>query len=86
MRKFLLILAVTALMVVPVSPALAHVHPIVPADECALGDGAGNNAEPANGENGDPHVPGFAPNVDKNGPAGSGVDEATENCEFSTVP
>ena len=79
--KVLIMLAVILLAMASIAPASAHVHPIVPADECGLGDGAGNNAQPANGDHGDPAVPGFAPNVDPRGPAGSGVDTAKDNCK-----
>jgi len=79
---FLAVFAVSALL--GVTSVLAHIHPLVPADECASGRGAGNTAQPQNGDNGNPPVPGlifinvpaplnpFAPN--------SGVGPATDHC------
>lgn len=57
---FLAVLAVTALL--GVTSVLAHIHPTVPADECALGNGAGNTAQPQNGANGSPPIPGLVLN------------------------
>jgi len=63
----------------------AHVHPLVPADECALGDGAGNTASPQNGDNGQQFIgTGFIPGVNPGkadvGLPGPGVEPATDNC------
>lgn len=89
---FVSIFAVTLLL--GVTLVLAHVHPLVPADECALGDGAGNTALPQNGDNGQQFNPGLIP-VDNPWKAegskgavgvpaifsgGPGVGPATSNC------
>jgi len=63
--------------------SLAHVHPLVPADEIAPADGAANEAEPKNGENGQQFIPGFIPEANP-GKAdldlpGPGVAPATEH-------
>jgi len=67
-----------------VSPVMAHVHPTVPADECALGSGAGNTATRANGANGSPPIPGLVlentPSVVDGTADGPGVGPATDNC------
>ncbi len=73
-------------MLVSVTPAYAHIHPLVPADECSAdsGSGAGNTAQPQNGDNGDPPAPGL---LLGNVPApigkfenNAGVDDATDSC------
>lgn len=67
-----------------ISPVLAHIHPLVPADECGLGDGAGNTSQPNNNDNANPPVPGL---ILGNVPApidkffvGPGVAPATAHC------
>ena len=63
----------------------AHVHPLVPADECAKGAGAGNTANPQYGANGQQFIgTGFIPAVNPGkanvGLPGPGVGPATDNC------
>ena len=62
---FVACLALTALLALGFAfPVAAHVHPIVPADECAspnANDHPGNNAQPRNGDNGQQFIPGFIP-------------------------
>jgi len=82
---------ITALL--SVMPVMAHVHPLVPADECGLGDGAGNTSDPQNGVNGQQFIgrgqfiPTANPGVANDnafafftGPAGNGVGPAKDHC------
>ncbi len=95
-RKIGLVVATALLLVMALTlaggtgTALAHVHPFVPADECALGGGAGNTSDPANDENpgqggnGQDFIPGLIP-TDNPGNAnlgniGAGNGPATGNC------
>lgn len=87
MRILLVIVMVLALALLSVTPAFAHVHPTVPADECSAesGSGAGNTAGPQNGDNGNPPLPGLildnTPSAVDGTEEGPGVDDATGNCE-----
>ena len=89
-----LLAAVAILGVAGTGTSLAHVHPFIGADECAVGDGAGNEADPANdenpgeGDNGQDFIPGLVP---RDNPGGAddvvdftapnpGVEPSTENC------
>jgi len=86
MRKLLVVSAILAVSVMLfVFPVMAHVHPLVPADECALGNGAGNTASPENGDNGQDFIgTGFIPGVNPGGASvglpGHGVATATAVC------
>ena len=93
MKLLIISIAVLALSVFTVS---AHIHPLVPANECALGPGAGNTADPQNRDsggvgNGQKFIvfPNFIPN-DNPGKAdvsllGPGVKPATANCANALV-
>jgi len=81
----LVTLALFGSLMLSISPVFAHVHPLVPANECGLGDGAGNTAKPQNGENGQDFIgTGFIPGVNPGkanvGLLGPGVGPATSNC------
>lgn len=84
-KKILAIVFAGAFAVGMVTPALAHVHPTVPANECAAtADGPGNEAAPQNGANGNPPLPGLilnnTPSAVDGGAEGPGVDNATAGC------
>lgn len=75
-------------VVLSVSPVLAHLHPFLPFECAPENTGAGNEAFPQNGENGQQFIPGLIP-LENPGKAeehknffepNPGVDDATAHC------
>ncbi len=91
-KKLLAIVFAAALLVALAVPvfggagnALAHVHPTVPANECAAtADGPGNEAAPQNSPTADPPLPGLildnTPSAVDGTADGPGVGPATDHC------
>jgi len=83
-KLFLLSTVFVVSALLSMMPVMAHVHPTVPANECANGAGAGNTASPQNGANGNTPLPGLIlnnnPSAVDGSEVGPGVASATARC------
>ena len=88
-KQVVVISMVSVLMMVFAAPALAHLHPYVPANDCASSFKAGNTAMPMNGANGQQFIgagvnpaanPGKAEMHNNFFATNPGVSKATANC------